>query len=145
MSFNENSFFCKTDLRFADKGNGVVVMDRVIFNQQMYALSSNKNKFKKLSEDLTKLREGQLQRYLRELKKKQFLDDATSGSQPSRLYDTNKVHKIKSNSEVSSFRPRVSSIGSFNYLSRFAICLTVYSNRLLHSGFLLICKRSSRG
>ena len=91
----------------------------------MYALSSNKNKFKKLSEDLTKLREGQLQRYLRELKKKQFLDDATyeriyqSGSQPSRLYSTPKVHKIKSNSEVPSFRPIVSSIGSFNYISRF--------------------------
>ena len=56
----------------------------------MYALSSDKNKFKKLSEDPTKLREGPLQRYLRELKKKQFLDDATyehiypSGSQPSR-------------------------------------------------------------
>ena len=30
-----------------------------------------------LKEDPTKLREGQLQRYLRELKKKQFLDDAT--------------------------------------------------------------------
>ena len=56
-----------------------------------------------------------------ELKKKQFLDDATyerlysSGSQPSRLYGTSKVHKIKSNSEVSSFRPIVSSLGSFNY------------------------------
>ena len=106
-----------------DKGNGVVVMDRVIYNQQMYALLSDKNK---LSEDLTKLREGQLQRYLRELKNKQFLDDATyeriyqSGSQPSRLYSTPKVHKIKSNSEVPSFRPIVSSIGSFNYnLSRF--------------------------
>ena len=55
-----------------DKGNGVVVMDRVIYNQQMYALLSDKNKFKKLSEDPTKLLEGQLQRYLRELKKKQF-------------------------------------------------------------------------
>ena len=43
----------------------------------MYALSSDKNKFKKLSEDPTKLHEGPLQRYLRELKKKQFLDDAT--------------------------------------------------------------------
>ena len=92
----------------------------------MYALLSDKNKFKKLSEDPIKLREGQLQRYLRELKKKQFLDDATyeriyqSGSQPSRLYSTPKVHKIKSNSEVPSFRPIVSSIGSFNYnLSRF--------------------------
>ena len=39
---------------------------------------------------------------------------------PSRLYDTPRVHKIKSNSEVPSFRPIVSSIGSFNYnLSRF--------------------------
>ena len=92
----------------------------------MYALSSDKNKFKKLSEDPTKLREGPLQRYLRELKKKQFLDDATyehiypSGSQPSRLYGMPKVHKIKSNYEVPSFRPIVSSIGSFNYnLSRF--------------------------
>ena len=61
-----------------------------------------------------------------ELKKKHFLDDATyerlysPGSQPSRLYGTSKVHKIKSNSEVPSFRPIVSSIGSFNYnLSRF--------------------------
>ena len=107
-----------------DKGNGVVVMDRVIYNQQIYALLSDKNK---LSEDLTKLREGQLQRYLRELKNKQFLDDATyeriyqSGSQRSRLYGTPpKVHQINSNSEVLSFRLIVSSIGSFNYnLSRF--------------------------
>ena len=120
----------------------------------MYALLSGKNKFKKLSEDPTKLREGQLQRYLRELKKKQFLDDATyeriypSGSQPSRLYGMPKVHKIKSSSAVPSFRPIVYSIGSFNYnLSRF-LCdmLTRFiPNRLQHSGFVLICKRSSRG
>ena len=39
---------------------------------------------------------------------------------PSRLHVTPRVHKIKSNSEVPSFRPIVSSIGSFNYnLSRF--------------------------
>ena len=41
-----------------DKGNGVGVMDRVIYNQKMYALLGNKNKFKKLSKDTTKLREG---------------------------------------------------------------------------------------
>ena len=70
------------------RGNGVMVMDRVIYNQQMYALLSDKNKFKKLPEDPTKLRKGRLQRYLRELKRKQFLDDVTyeriypSGSQP---------------------------------------------------------------
>ena len=67
-------------------------MDRVISNQQMCTLLSDKNKFKKLSEDPTKLSKGQLQQYLREFKKKQFLDDATyeriypSGSQPSGLY-----------------------------------------------------------
>ena len=111
-----------------DKRNGVVVMDRVIYNQQMYTLSSNKNKFKKLSEDPTKLREGQLQRYLRELKKKPILDDATyeriypSGSQPSRLYGTPKVHKIKPNFELPPFRPIGSSIGSFNYNLSMFLC-----------------------
>ena len=89
-------------------------MDRVISNQQMYTLLSDKNKFKKLSEDPTKLSKGQLQQYLREFKKEQFLDDATyeriypSGSQHSRLYGTPKVHKIKSDSEVPSFRPNFS-------------------------------------
>ena len=78
----------------ADKKNRVFVMDRIIYNYQMYVLLSDKNKFKKPSEDPTKLREGQLRRCLRELKKKKFLDDATygriypSGSQPSTLYGT---------------------------------------------------------
>ena len=59
-----------------------------------------------MSEDSTKLREGQLQGYLRELKEKQFLDDVTyeriysSVSQPSRFYGTPKAHKIKANYEV---------------------------------------------
>ena len=43
-----------------------------------------------------------------------------SGSQHSRLYGTPEVHKIKSNSEVPSFRPIVFSLDSFNYnLTRF--------------------------
>ena len=109
-----------------DNGNGIVDMDRVIYNQEIYALLSDKNKFKKLSEDPKMLLQGQLQRYLRELKKRHFLDAATydriypSGLQPSRLYGTPKIHKMKYNFEVPSFRPTVSSIGSFNYnLSRF--------------------------
>ena len=104
-----------------DKGNVVVVMDKVIYNQEMHTLLSDKNKFKKMSEDPLKLRQGQLQRYLREL-----LDDVTyeriysSGSQSSRLYGTPKVHKIKSNSKVPQFTLIVSSIGSFKYnISRF--------------------------
>ena len=39
-----------------DKENGVVAKDRVIYNQQMYSLLSDKNRFKKLSEDPKKLR-----------------------------------------------------------------------------------------
>ena len=89
-------------------------MDRVINDHQMYALLSDKNRFKKLSKDPTNLREGQLQRYLREIKKKLFLDYVTheciysSSSRPSRLYGTHKIPKIKSNSELPSFRPIVS-------------------------------------
>ena len=92
----------------------------------MCVLSSSLSKFKKLSQDPVKLHKGQLQRYLREHKKKQFLDDVTyeriypSGSPPFRLYDMPyKVHRIKSNSAVHSFSLIVSSKGSFNYhLSR---------------------------
>ena len=92
----------------------------------MCVLSSDLNKFKKLSQDPVKLHKGQLQRYLREHKKKQFLDDVTyeriypSGSPPFRLYDMPyKVYWIKSSSEVHSFSPIISSKGSFNYhLSR---------------------------
>ena len=55
-----------------DKGNGKVVMDKVVYDRPMYALLSDKNKSKKLSEDSKKLLEGQLQRYLRELENKKF-------------------------------------------------------------------------
>ena len=56
-----------------------------------------------------------------------------------RLYGMPKVHKIKSNSEVPSFRLIISSIGSFNYnLSRFlcdmltAFILTDYCTQDSH-------------
>ena len=42
----------------AVKGNVVVFMDRVNYNQQMYALLSGKNKFKKLSEDPIYAKDG---------------------------------------------------------------------------------------
>ena len=110
----------------ADKRNEAVVMDRVIYNQQMYVLLSDKNKFKNCLKIQQSYEKDSYRSILENLKKKQFLDDATyeriypSGSQPSKLYGTPKVHKIKSNSEVPSFRPIVSSIDSFNYnLSRF--------------------------
>ena len=47
------------------KENGVVVMDRVIYDKEMHVFLNDKSKFKKLSQNLKKLREGQLWRYLR--------------------------------------------------------------------------------
>ena len=47
------------------KENGVVAMDRVIYGKEMHVFLNGKSKFKKLSRNLKKLREGQLWRYLR--------------------------------------------------------------------------------
>ena len=74
-----------------DKGNGVVVLDKLAYNNAISDLLSDDTKFKKLQSDLTLQREGQLQRYLRKLKKNGIFDSATyrniypTGSQPARL------------------------------------------------------------
>ena len=39
-------------------------MNKIIFDQQNFSLLSDKNKFKRLSEDPVKLRERELKRYL---------------------------------------------------------------------------------
>ena len=97
-----------------DKGNGVVVMDRNVYNQKMYELIDDRTKFRKLDNDPTILREGQLQRYLRNLKKLGFFDEKSyenvypSGSQPSRLYGLPKIHKVKDKNNIPPFRPIVS-------------------------------------
>ena len=104
-----------------DKGNGVIILDRRAYNEKMYELLQDETKFKKLSNDPTLLREGQLQRYLRKLKKKGFFTDKSyenvypSGSQPSRLYGLPKLNKTKMKTDVPPFRPIVSSIGSYSY------------------------------
>ncbi len=55
-----------------DKGNGVIVMNSSDYDSCVLKIISNPNKFNKLNEDPTILREGRLQRFLRELKKKGF-------------------------------------------------------------------------
>ena len=76
-----------------------------------------KSKFKKLNSDLTFRREGQLQRYLGNVKSKDLLDQGTNreiyptGSQPARFYGLPIVHKVKNPSVITPpFRPIVSSI-----------------------------------
>ena len=86
----------------------------------MYELLNDKSKFKELTSDPTKLREGQLQRYLRKLKNKGYFDESVydyihpACSIPSRLYVTLKTHKIKEKSDIPPLRPFVSSINSYN-------------------------------
>ena len=85
----------------------------------MYDILENNNKFKELKKDPTLLKEGQLERFVKTLKKQGVFDDSTSeniypvGSQPSRLYRTPKLQKLFT--DVPSFCPIVSSINSFNY------------------------------
>ena len=104
-----------------DKGNGVVILDRKIYDDCILELISDKSKFKKLNEDVTIKREGQLQRFLRKLKKDGCLNDVTynkiypNGSHPARIYGLPKMHKSFGSNNYPKFRPIVSSIGTYNY------------------------------
>ena len=60
-----------------DKSNGVVVLDKLTYNNAIGDLLSDNTKCKKLQSDLTLRREGQLQRYLRKLKKSGVFDSVT--------------------------------------------------------------------
>ena len=55
-----------------DKGNGVVILDRKLYNNAIEEIISDTSKFEKLSEDPTLKRETSLQRFLRKLKQKTF-------------------------------------------------------------------------
>ena len=113
---NKDIIICKPD-----KGNGVVIIDRSIYVQELDKILSDNSKFKKLNYDPTSTREGQLQRFLRKIKCKSLFSDQQytemypSGSQLARLYGLPKIHKLKPNQQVPPFRPIVSSIGTYNY------------------------------
>ena len=51
-----------------DKGNGVVILDRKLYNNAIEEIISDTCKFENLSEDPTLKREASLQRVLRKLK-----------------------------------------------------------------------------
>ena len=56
-----------------DKGNGVVILDRKLYNNAIEEIISDTSKFEKLNEDPTLKREASLQPFLRKLKQKTFL------------------------------------------------------------------------
>ena len=109
-----------------DKGNGVVVLDRKLYDNAIQELISDTSKFEKLNEDPTFKREASLQRFLCKLKLKNFFNENEydklypSGSAPARIYGTPKMHKFSPSDSFPILRTIVSSIGTFNYnLARF--------------------------
>ena len=109
-----------------DKGNGVVILDRKLYNNAIEEIISDSSKFEKLNEDPTLKREASLQRFLRKLKQKNFFNETEydklypSGSAPARIYGTPKMHKVYSSDSFPKLRSVVSSIGTFSYnLARF--------------------------
>ena len=99
-----------------DKGNGVVIINKLDYLNKMKLLISDATKFKKLTQNPKKSREDSLISYLRKLKKDKIIDDATlhkilpCGSTPGVLYGLPKIHK-----PGYPFRPIVSSINTYNY------------------------------
>ena len=85
-----------------DKGNGVVILDRKLYNNAIEEIISDSSKFEKLNEDPTLKGEASLQRFLHKLKQKNFFNEIEhdklypSGSAPAHIYGTLKMHKFSS-------------------------------------------------
>ena len=85
----------------SEKGNGVVVLDRIQYDNAIKEIISDKPKFKELLEDGTVKREAKLQRFLQKLKnEKKCLNDVDYkciypfGSAPAKIYGTPKMHNL---------------------------------------------------
>ena len=105
-----------------DKGDSTVIMDRDVYIRKIFEIIKDRTKFKELSTDPTIIMEGQLQRFLRSMKKKNIFTTETyekiypSGSKPAFIYGIPKIHKFKhKNISDLSLRPIISSIGTYNY------------------------------
>ena len=111
-----------------DKGNGVVILDRKLYNNAIEEIISDTSKFEKLNEDPTLKPEALLQRFLRKLKQKNVFNEIEydkfypSGSAPTRLCGTPKMHEFSSSDSFHNLHPIVSSIGTFNYNLAHLLC-----------------------
>ena len=99
------------DITKADKGNGVVMLHRKLYDNAIREIIWNTSKFEKLYEDPTLKRETWLEYFLQKSKQKSFFNQIEYdklyllGSALAHIYGTPKM----SNSP-----PIVSSIGTFN-------------------------------
>ena len=104
-----------------DKGNGVVILDRTLYNNAIEEIILDTSKFEKLSEDPTLKHEASLQRFLRKLKQKNLFTEVEydklypSGCAPAHIYGTPKMRKFSSSDSFPKLCQIISSIGTFNY------------------------------
>ena len=83
-----------------DKGNGVVILNRKLYNNTIEEIIPDTSRFEKLSEEPMLKREASLQRFLHKLKQKNFFNEIeydklySSGSAPACIYATPKMHKF---------------------------------------------------
>ena len=72
LSYLANSYFYnyKGKEKKIDKGNGVILLDRKLYDNALQEIISDTSKFEKLNEDPTLKREASLLRFLRKLKQK---------------------------------------------------------------------------
>ena len=104
-----------------DKGNGIVILDRRLYNNVIEEIYSDTSKFEKLNEDPTLKREASLQCFLHKLKQKNFFNEIEydklypCGYAPARIYGTPKMPKFSSSDSFPKLHPIVSPIGTFNF------------------------------
>ena len=133
-----------------NKGNGVVILDRRLYNNAIQEIISGTSKLENLSEDQTLKHEASLQRFLRKLKQRTFFNEIDydklypSGPAAAYIYGTPKMHKFSSSDSYPKLCPIVSSIGTFSYnLSRFlchlllSLVLNYYSCK---DTFFFVCQ-----
>ena len=102
-----------------NKGNGVVILHRKLYNNAIQEMNSDSSKFKKLNEVPTLKCEASL-RPLGKLKQK-FLNENEcdksyhSGSASCRIYGTPKMYKFSPSDRFAKLRPIVSYTGTFNH------------------------------
>ena len=97
LSKNKNIIITKPN-----KGNGVVSLDQKLYYNSFQEIISDTSKFEKPNEDPTLKHESLVQRFLRKLKQKNIFNENeynklySSGSDPTRIYGSPKVHKFYS-------------------------------------------------
>ena len=97
LSKNKNIIITKPN-----KGNGVVSLDQKLYYNSFQEIISDTSKFEKPNEGPTLKHESLVQRFLRKLKQKNIFNENeynklySSGSDPTRIYGSPKVHKFYS-------------------------------------------------